>query len=248
MVSIKTKEEIEKINIAGSVVYGVLELMKTVVKPGISTNRLNQLADEYIREHNCTPSFLNYEGYPKSICISINDEVVHGIPGKRKIKKGDIVKIDVGACYKGYHADSARTYIVGQTNEEIRQFVNNTEKALYKGLSVIKEGIKLNEVSKAIESVAKENGYGVIRELTGHGIGTNVHEDPYIFNYENNESELTLKEGMTLAIEPMFSLKKRNIWMLEDGWTITTQDGSVAAHFEHTIVVTKEGYKILTGE
>ncbi len=248
MVSIKTKEEIEKINIAGSVVYGVLELMKTVVKPGISTNRLNQLADEYIRENNCTPSFLNYEGYPKSICISINDEVVHGIPGKRKIKKGDIVKIDVGACYKGYHADSARTYIVGQTNEEIRQFVNNTEKALYKGLSVIKEGIKLNEVSKAIESVAKENGYGVIRELTGHGIGTNVHEDPYIFNYENNESELTLKEGMTLAIEPMFSLKKRNIWMLEDGWTITTQDGSVAAHFEHTIVVTKEGYKILTGE
>lgn len=248
MVSIKTKEEIEKINIAGSVVYGVLELMKTVVKPGISTNRLNQLADEYIREKNCTPSFLNYEGYPKSICISINDEVVHGIPGKRKIKKGDIVKIDVGACYKGYHADSARTYIVGQTNEEIRQLVNNTEKALYKGLSVIKEGIKLNEVSKAIESVAKENGYGVIRELTGHGIGTNIHEDPYIFNYENNESELIIKEGMTLAIEPMFSLKKRNIWMLEDGWTITTQDGSVAAHFEHTIVVTKEGYQILTGE
>ena len=248
MVSIKTKEEIEKINIAGTVVYNVLELMKTSIKPGITTEKLNEIVDKYIRDNKCTPSFLNYDGYPKSVCISINDEVVHGIPGKRKIKTGDIVKVDVGACYKGYHADSARTYIVGKTTNEIKALVENTERALYKGLSVIKEGIKLNEVSKAIESVAKEKGYGVIRELTGHGIGTVVHEDPYIFNYDNDESELILKEGMTLAIEPMFSLKKRHIWMLEDGWTITTQDGSIAAHFEHTIAVTKEGYKILTGE
>ena len=155
MVSIKTKEEIEKINIAGTVVYNVLELMKTSIKPGITTEKLNEIADKYIRDNKCTPSFLNYDGYPKSVCISINDEVVHGIPGKRKIKNGDIVKVDVGACYKGYHADSARTYIVGKTTNEIKELVENTEKALYKGLSVIKEGIKLNEVSKAIESVAK---------------------------------------------------------------------------------------------
>lgn len=246
---IKSAEEIKLMRVAGKVVYEVLELMETMVKPGISTLELDNIAKEYILNKDCTPSFLNYNDYPKSICVSINDEIVHGIPNKERIiKDKDIVKIDVGACYKGYHGDSARTYIVGKTNKEIENLVTNTKKALMKGLSVIKEGIKLNEVCKAIESVALENGYGVIKELTGHGIGKSVHEDPYIPNYENTESELILKAGMTLAIEPMFSLKNNKVWINSDGWTISTKDGSISSHFEHTVVVTKNGYEILTGE
>lgn len=248
MVSIKTEEEIKLMKKAGKIVYGVLELMNNYMTPGTTTLELNDIADSYIRSKDATPSFLNYEGYPKSVCISINDEVVHGIPSMKKIKEGDIVKVDVGACYKGYHADGARTYVVGKTTKEIRNFMIHTEEALMKGLSVIKEGIKLNEVCRSVESVAKEYGYGVIKELTGHGIGTVVHEDPYIPNYSNNDSNLILKSGMTLAIEPMFTLGKEDIWMLDDGWTITTQDGSIATHYEHTIVVTKDGYEILTGE
>ncbi len=249
MVSIKTKEEVELMNYAGKVCYDLLELMNDYIKPGISTKELDKIAEDFIRSKNCTPSFLGYEGYPASMCTSINDEVVHGIPSEKRIlKNGDIVKLDVGACYKGYHADTARTYKVGNVSKEKEDLMKYTKEALYKGLSVVKEGIKLNEVCASIESVAKSHGYGVIRELTGHGIGTTVHEDPYIPNYSNNESELILKEGMTLAIEPMFSLKGRKVWMLEDNWTIVTQDGSVSAHYEHTIVVTKEGYKILTGE
>lgn len=248
MVSIKNKEQINNIRFAGNVLYDLLNMMEDKVKPGITTDELDKIAYQYIIEHKCTPSFLNYEGFPKSICVSVNEEVVHGIPGKRVIKEGDIVKLDVGACYNGYHADTARTYIVGKTTKEIEDLVNNTKKALYKGLSVIKAGIKLNEISKSIESVAKENNYGVVKELTGHGIGTTVHEEPYIFNYDNNESELILKEGMTLAIEPMFTLKSPKIWITENEWTIITRDGSVAAHFEHTIVVKKNGFEILSGE
>ena len=248
MVSTKTESEISLMSYAGKVCFDLLELMETVIKPGITTEELNKIADKFIREKGCTPSFLNYEGYPASICTSINEEVVHGIPSKRKLKNGDIITVDVGAIYKGYHGDTARTYKVGKISNEVSDLMKYTKEALYKGLSVIKPGIKLNEVCKAIESVAKEHGYGVIRELTGHGIGTEMHEDPYIPNYANNESELILKEGMTLAIEPMFSLKGRQVWLLDDDWTIITRDSSPAAHYEHTIVVTKDGYRILTGE
>jgi len=248
MINEKTENEISLMSYAGKVCYDLLNLMETEVKAGVTTKELNEIAEKFIRDRDCIPSFLNYEGFPASICTSINDEVVHGIPKDRKLQNGDIIKIDVGACYKGYHADTARTYKVGKVSEEISNLMKYTEEALYKGLSVIKEGIKLNEICKSIESVALEHGYGVIRELTGHGIGTVVHEDPYIPNYSNNESELILKEGMTLAIEPMFSLKGRKVWILEDDWTIVTQDGSPAAHYEHTIAVTKDGYKILTGE
>ena len=248
MVSIKNEEQIKYMKTSGKVVYEVLELLKKTLKEGMTTLELNNIAHEYIINNNCEPSFLNYDGYPKSICVSINDEVVHGIPGKRKIKKGDVVSIDVGASYNGYHADAARTYIVGDTSKENRDLVEYTKQAFYEGLSVIKEGIKLNDVSKNIEKIAKKHGYGVIKELTGHGIGEELHEDPYIYNYENSDSELILKSGMTLAIEPMFSLKSPKIWILEDGWTITTQDHSIASHYENTILVTEDGYEILTGE
>lgn len=248
MVNTKTNDEINLMSYAGKVCYDLLNELENIIKPGITTAYLDEFSESFIRSKDCLPSCKGYEGYPASICTSINDEVVHGIPSVRKLKNGDIITIDVVTSYKGYMADTARTYKVGSVSKEVSDLLKYTEEALYKGLSVIKEGVKLNEVCKAIESVAIEHNYGVIRELTGHGVGKEMHEDPYIPNYSNNESELILKEGMTLAIEPMFSLKARKVWILDDNWTIVTQDGSPAAHYEHTIVVTKEGYKILTGE
>lgn len=248
MINTKKEREINLMSYAGSVCYELLELMEEKVKPGVTTKELDKIAEEFIISKGCTPSFKGYEGYPATMCTSVNEEVVHGIPSERKLKNGDIISLDVGACYKGYHADTARTYKVGEIKKELEDLMTHTKEALYEGLNVIKEGIKLNDVCTAIENVAISHGYGVIRELTGHGIGVAVHEDPYIPNYSNNESELILKSGMTLAIEPMFSLKGRKVWILEDDWTIVTRDGSPTAHYEHTIVVTKNGYKILTGE
>lgn len=249
MVSIKTKDEIELMEVAGKVAYELLEYFEGVIKEGISTKELNDIAEDFAAKKNCTLSCKGYEGYPESICTSINEEVVHGIPSEKRIlKNGDIITIDLVVEYNGWMADTARTYIVGKVTEEVEDLVKYTKEALYEGLKVIKEGIKLNEVSKAIESVAKVHNLGVVRELTGHGIGKEMHEDPYVYNYSNNESELILKEGMTFAVEPMFTLGKRDVWLLDDDWTISTQDGKPSAHFEHTIVVLKEGYKIITGE
>lgn len=248
MVTIKTEEEIAKMKYAGKVCFDLLESFEHIVKTGVTTKELNDYAYEFIVSHKCTPSFLNYEGYPASICTSINEEVVHGIPGKRKLKYGDIISLDVGACFEGYHADTARTYKVGNVSKEVEKLMKETKRALYEGLSVVKPGIKLNDVCTAVERVAKESNFGVVRELTGHGIGTTVHEDPFIPNYSNKDSELILEVGMVLAIEPMFTLHGRKIWVLEDDWTIVTQDSSPAAHYEHTIAVTKDGYEILTGE
>lgn len=248
MVSTKTESELSLMRYAGKVAYETLNLMESLIHEGVTTKHLDIEAEKFIRSKNCTPSCLGYEGFPSSICASINDEVVHAIPSNRKLKSGDIITIDLVVTYKGCMADTARTYKVGHVSKEKSDLLKYTEEALYKGLSVIKPGIILNDVCTAIESVAKEHNYGVIRELTGHGIGKYMHEDPDIPNYSNSESNLVLKQGMTLAIEPMFSLHSRKVWMLEDGWTITTQDGSPAAHFEHTIVVTDNGYEILTGE
>ena len=248
MVSIKTKEQIDYMAYAGKVAYEVLNLMEDRIKIGVTTKELNDFAESYILSKDCYPSCKGFEGYPASICTSINEEVVHGIPSNRKLKDGDIITIDLVVEYKGFMADTARTYKVGNITKECEDLLTYTKEALYKGLSVIKEGVKLNDVSKAIESIAIEHNLGVVRELTGHGIGSEMHEDPYVYNYSNNESELVLKAGMTLAVEPMFTLGKRDVWLLEDDWTIVTQDKSPSAHFEHTIVVEKEGCRILTGE
>lgn len=249
MISIKNEQEIECMRESGKITYGILSSLKDFIKPGMTTKEIDSYVYNYIISHGGTPSFLGYEGFPASACISINDMVVHGIPDDTKIKKGDIVSVDVGTIYKGYHSDSAYTYIIGDVSKKTEKFVDDTKKSLYKGISVIKEGIKLNEVCKAIESVAKENGYGVFDCLTGHGVGKNLHEDPFIPNLSNHESEgIILKSGMTLAIEPMFSLGTKEVWLLPDEWGIVTRDGSLAAHFEHTILVTKDGYEILTGE
>lgn len=246
MISLKSDREIELMRHAGYINYLThLEVAKNI-KPGISTKALNDIAHKFILAHDCTPSFLNFEGYPASICVSVNDEVVHGIPSKRKIKEGDVVSIDIGVCYKGYHSDSANTYIVGSASKEIEDLVENTKKSLYEGLSVIKDGVKISEIGKKIENFAKIHHLGVVRELVGHGVGTSVHEDPDVPNYYTNDNT-RLKSGMVIAVEPMLNLGTRHIYMEDDEWTIRTDDGLPSAHFEHTVLVTKEGYVILTG-
>ena len=247
MIVIRSDREIELMKHAGHINYLAHKEVAKHLKVGVSTSKLNKIADKFIRDNDCTPSFLNYEGYPASICISINDEVVHGIPSSRVIKDGDVVSIDIGVCYKGYHSDSANTYIVGKQTKEVEDLVNNTKNALYEGLSVIKEGVLLSEIGRKIEDYAKIKNLGVIEELVGHGVGTSIHEEPDVPNYYV-KTNIRLKKGMVLAIEPMLTLGKRYIYMEDDDWTIKTEDGLPSAHFEHTIVVTDNGYEILTGE
>ena len=249
MISIKSDREIELMRQAGKLNYLTHEEINNHIKAGVTTKELDKVAYNFISSHNAKPSFLNYEGFPASICVSINDEVVHGIPGKRKIQNGDVVSIDVGVEIHGYHSDAARTYIVGEVEPEVHDLVINTEKALYEGLSKIKEGAKIGDIGAAIEEYAHNHGLSVVEELVGHGVGTNIHEDPDVPNYGKAGTGLTLKAGMVIAVEPMLNLGERYISMDEDdGWTIFTDDGMPSAHFEHTVVVTKEGYKMLTGE
>ncbi len=248
MISIKSEREIKLMREAGKLNFLTHEEIKKHVKVGVTTKELDKVAYNFISSHNARPSFLNYEGYPASICVSINDEVVHGIPSNRKIQNGDIVSIDVGVEIHGYHSDAARTYIVGDVKKEVRDLVINTEKALYKGLSKIKEGAKIGDIGAAIEAYAHEHGLSVVEELVGHGVGTNIHEEPDVPNYGKAGSGITLKAGMVLAVEPMLNLGSRYVYLHDDDWTISTDDELPSAHFEHTVVVTKEGYKILTGE
>ena len=249
MISIKNKQEIEYMKQAGKIAYDLLMALKDVIKPGITTKEVDDFAYDFITSRGAKPAFLDYEGFPASACVSLNDKIVHGIPDNTIIKDGDIVTVDTGAIVHGYYSDTAYTYVVGKVDKKTQDLVDNTRKALYEGLSVIKDGVVLNEVCKKIESVAREHGYGVFDVLTGHGVGTDLHEDPFVPNLSNHESEgIILKSGMTLAIEPMFSLGTKEVWLLPDNWGIITRDGSNTAHFEHTILVTDTGYEILTGE
>lgn len=248
MISIKSPREIELLEEAGNIVYRTHQYLKPFLKEGITTKELDTLAEEFIRSCGATPSFKGYGGFPGSICVSVNDEVVHGIPGKRKLKKGDIVSIDIGACYKGYHGDSAWSYPVGEVSDKKKYLLEHTEKALFEGLSQIKDGIRLGDVSHAIEEYANKHNLGVVKELVGHGVGRELHEDPEVPNYGKRGTGPILREGMVIAVEPMLNLGTADIYMLDDDWTILTDDGKPSAHFEHTVVVLKDGYKILTGE
>lgn len=248
MISIKSQKEIELLKIAGNIVYKTHQHLKPYIKEGISTLELDEIAEKFILSNNATPSFKGYGGFPGSICTSINDEVVHGIPSNRKLKNGDIISIDIGACYKGYHGDSAWTYEVGEVSDDKKYLLYHTEKALYEGLSVIKPGNRVGDIGAKIEEYATKYNLGVVKELVGHGVGTSVHEEPDVPNYGVKNTGPLLKEGMVLAIEPMLNLGSADIYMLDDEWTIVTDDELASAHFEHTIVVTKDGYQILTGE
>lgn len=248
MITIKSKREIELLKEAGNIVYQTHQYLKPYIKEGITTKELDKLAEDFIRSKNATPSFKGYQGFPGSICASINDEVVHGIPGKRKLKNGDIISIDIGACYKGYHGDSAWSYPVGEVNEEIKYLLEHTEKSLFVGLSQIKPGARVGDIGAAIEEYATNHNLGVVVELVGHGVGTSIHEEPEVPNYGTRGTGPLLKEGMVIAVEPMLNLGTPDIYILDDDWTIKTDDGLSSAHFEHTVAVTKDGYEILTGE
>lgn len=247
MINIKSEREIALLREAGRIVALCHEELKKHVKPGVSTWELNQIVENLILENNATPSFKGYGGFPASICASVNEVVIHGIPSKKQIlKDGDIIAIDIGACYKGYHGDSAWSYHVGKINDKDRLLMEVTHDALFAGLNVVKEGVHLGDVSHAIESYIKPYGYGIVEEFTGHGVGRNLHEDPAIFNFGTPGTGPILKEGMVLAIEPMVNAGTKNVRILPDRWTTVTMDKSKSAHFEHTIVVRKDGYEILT--
>ncbi|MDR0953333.1 MAG: type I methionyl aminopeptidase [Elusimicrobiota bacterium] len=247
MIELKNSEEIEKMRAAGKIVAKVLATMQVEAVPGVSTWQLDQIAEEIIRGCGAVPSFLGYGGFPGSICASINEEVVHGIPSKNRIlKEGDIVGIDVGAYLNGFHADSALTVPVGKVSSEASRLLTLTKKSLNKALELIKPGIHLGDVQHAVETYATAGGFGIVRDYCGHGVGRKLHEDPSIPNFGNKGTGPVLKEGMTLAIEPMLNLGGDDVEVLDNNWTVVTTDGSYSAHFEHTVAVTQKGYLILT--
>ena len=247
MISVKSEREIALLKQAGHIVALCLEALKEHVKPGVTTYELDQICEKIILENGGVPSCKGYEGYPCAVCASVNEVVVHGIPSKKqKLKEGDIVSIDLVAGFKGYHGDSAYTYKVGKVSPEKEQLLDVTQKALYEGLSKVREGAHLGDVSAAIGAYINQYGYGIIDQYTGHGIGREMHEDPVIFNFGTPGTGPVLKEGMVLAIEPMVSLGTKDVRILKDGWTAVMKDGKPSAHFEHTVVVRKDGYEILT--
>jgi len=232
---------------AGRIVAIAHKEVKAMIKPGITTADIDALVEKIVRDHDAVPSFKDYGGFPGSACTSINEEVVHGIPSKsRKLKEGDIVKVDIGADFKGYHGDSAWTYPVGRISKEAEKLLEATEASLFAGLSEIKAGKRLSDISHAIQTYAESKGYSVVREFVGHGVGRKLHEDPQIPNYGPAGKGPLLKPGMTLAIEPMINSGTKDVEVQSDAWTAVTQDGKLSAHFEHTILVTKESYLILT--
>ena len=246
-ITIKSAREIELMTEAGRILEIVHEEMKKALKPGMSTKDIDRIGEEVIRSYGCIPSFLNYHGYPASICVSVNEEVVHGIPSeKRTIKEGDIVSLDAGLIYKGYHSDAARTYGVGEISKEAKNLIDVTRESFFEGMKYAKEGNYLFEISAAIGRYANSHGYGVVRDLCGHGIGTALHESPEIPNYEVLRRGPKLRAGMTLAIEPMINMGTWQVDFLDDGWTVVTKDRKVSAHYENTVLITKDEPILLT--
>lgn len=246
MISIKSKREIELLKIAGKIVYETHQFLKPYLKAGITTKELDELAEEFIRSKDATPSFKGYQGFPATLCTSINSQVVHGIPDDTKLKEGDIISVDIGACYKGYHGDSAWTYTIGEVDDKTKKLLEDTEKSLFVGLNEIKPGAHIGDIGAAVEEYATTHHLGVVKELCGHGVGTSVHEAPDVPNFGKRGTGPVLKEGMVIAVEPMLTLGSPEIYIYDNDWTIDTIDESPSAHFEHTVVVTKDGYQILT--
>lgn len=246
MITIKSKEEIELMRKAGYLVSLTHQYLKPLIKPGITTKELDLRAEKFIKEHDGIPTCKGYEGFPATLCVSVNDEVVHGIPGKRKLRNGDIVTIDMVIGYHGYQGDAAWTYAVGDISEDKKYLMEHTEKALYEGIKQVKPGNHIGDISHAIEVYATKYNLGVVKELVGHGIGTEMHEDPDVPNYGKAGTGPKLKPGMVICIEPMLNLGSAAVGILDDDWTIVTEDGSSSAHYEHTVLVTEDGYEILT--
>lgn len=247
MISIKSDREIALMREAGRYLQLAFKELEPFVKEGITTKKLDKVVYDFIIKNGCVPSCLGFEGYPATMCVSINDEVVHGIPGTRKLKNGDIVSCDLVLSYKGYHADATRTYIVGSVSKEVEDLVINTKKAFYEGVKQVRDGARIKDISRAIEDYAHKSGLSVVEELVGHGIGAAMHEDPDVPNFDDG-SNVRLKAGMVIAIEPMLNLGSKEVYLCDDDWTVKTYDGKPSAHYENTVLVTKDGYEILTGE
>lgn len=246
MITIKSKKEIEIMREAGKILAETHEILKEAITPGISTLELDKIAEDNIRKYGAIPSFKGYGGFPSSICASVNEAVVHGIPNSKPLKEGDIVSIDIGTYYKGYHSDAAKTHAVGVITEEDRRLIEVTRQSFYEGIKFAREGYRLSDISHAIQAHVEQYGYSVVRDLVGHGIGTNLHEDPQIPNYGLPNKGPRLQAGMVLAIEPMINIGTYKVKTLSDDWTVVTLDGKKSAHYEHTIAVTKDEPIILS--
>ncbi|MBQ2670150.1 MAG: type I methionyl aminopeptidase [Clostridia bacterium] len=247
MITIKSAKQIEKMRASAKIAKEAVDLIEKAIRPGVSTAYLDKIAHDYIVSKGARPNFLNYGGFPGSICASVNDEVVHGIPSKHIIlQEGDIISIDMGAVLDGWHSDMARTFGVGKISPEAQQLIDVTKQSFFEGLKFLKHGARLGDVSHAIQEYAESFGYGVVRDLVGHGIGQNLHEDPSVPNFGKAGHGVKLAAGMTLAIEPMITAGTYKVSVLDDDWTVVTDDGSLAAHYENTVVITKDGYEILT--
>jgi methionyl aminopeptidase len=246
-VTIKSQREIELMRESCRLLEIVHDELGKSIKPGITTYEINALGEKLIKNCGCIPNFKNYNGYPAAICVSVNDEVVHGIPSKKRyLQEGDIVSLDAGLIYKGYHSDAARTYAVGDITPEAKTLIEVTKQSFFEGIKFAREGCHLHEISAAISEYAESFGYGVVRDLVGHGIGTKLHEDPQIPNFKQKNRGLRLQAGMTLAIEPMINAGTYEVEWLDDGWTVVTKDGSLSAHYENTVLITKGEPEILT--
>ena len=246
-VTIKSAREIEYMREAGKMLADVHARLGEFIRPGISTLDIDTLGEKLIRDHGCIPNFLNYNGYPASICVSVNDEVVHGIPrADRVLQEGDIVSLDAGLIYKGYHSDAARTYAVGKISEEAARLIAVTRQSFFEGIKAAKAGGHLHDISSAIDDYISGFGYGIVRDLVGHGIGSHLHEDPQIPNFRQKRRGVRLQAGMTLAVEPMINSGGWPVEWLSDGWTVVTKDGSLSAHYENTILITDGEPEILT--
>lgn len=244
---IKTPEEIDKMRAAGRLAAEVLEMIEDYVQPGITTNELDKICHEYIvNQQNAIPAPLNYRGFPKSICTSVNHQVCHGIPSEKKLKKGDIINIDITVIKDGFHGDTSKMFFVGEPSVLSRRLVSVTREAMYQGINLVKPGIQLGDIGHAIQKYVESNHYSVVREYCGHGIGRGFHEDPQVLHYGEPGTGATLQAGMCFTIEPMVNTGKRHVKMLPDKWTVVTKDRSLSAQWEHTILVTNDGHEILT--
>ena len=246
-VSIKSEREIELMREAGRILAHVHDELGKMLKPGISTMDIDRTGERLIRSFGCIPSFKNYNGYPASICVSVNDEVVHGIPNKHRIlREGDIVSLDAGVIYNGYHSDAARTHAIGRISPEARQLIEVTRECFFEGIKYARAGRHLNDISSAIQAYAEHFGYGVVRDLVGHGVGKALHEDPEVPNFAQRRKGIRLCPGMTLAIEPMINMGRADVVWLNDDWTVVTDDGSLSAHYENTVLITEGEPEILS--
>ncbi len=246
MISVKSDKEIEMMKKAGRITGGALRHAGEMITPGMTTYELDKIIHRYIVSHGAVPSFLGYGGFPGSACISVNDEVIHGIPGPRKLEEGDIVSVDVGAYIDGFHGDSCKTFAVGKISNEAKALMKSTEESLYMAIAMAKPGVRLGDIGYAIQKYNEDNGYSVVRQFVGHGVGRDLHEDPEVPNYGRQGRGVRLTEGMVIAIEPMINLGTEKIYVMPDEWTVRTTDGKLSAHFEHTIAITEKGAVILT--